>query len=187
MSKNRIYKIKDKILVRGNENKLTEDEILVKEENGSVVLKERVNGEVKSVAGSNEFYLNLPTLESSKVYEVHVPAVCTNYDLNTKTFKFEVDLTSQNVNASDYDVFVIKQFTSEDSNLSGKFDGYSLVLDNTEDTPYTEDVLGYTSREVSSDVASVAGSDVLKGAVTSGDLETKDGLIVKIFGIGFLA
>lgn len=53
MSKNRIYKIKDKILVQGNENKLTENEILVKEENGSIVLKERVNGEVKSIAGSS--------------------------------------------------------------------------------------------------------------------------------------
>lgn len=185
--KNRIYKIKDKILVQGNENKLTENEILVKEENGYVVLKERVNGEVKSIAGGSEFYLNLPILESSKVYEVPVPAVCTDYNLNTKTFKFEVDLTGQNVNVSDYDVFVIKQFTTEDSNLSGKFDGYSLVLDNTEDTSYTEDVLGYTSREVSSDVASVTGSDILKGAVTSGDLEVKNGLIIKIFGVGFLA
>lgn len=47
--KNRIYKIKDKILVQGNENELTKDEVLVKEENGSVVLKERVNGEVKDI------------------------------------------------------------------------------------------------------------------------------------------
>lgn len=47
--KKRVYKIKDKILVRGNENELTEDEVLVKEENGSVVLKERVNGEVKGI------------------------------------------------------------------------------------------------------------------------------------------
>ena len=51
--KNRIYKIKDKILVRGNENELTKYEVLVKEENGSVVLKERVNGEVKSIAGGS--------------------------------------------------------------------------------------------------------------------------------------
>lgn len=47
--KNRVYKIKDKILVRGNENELTKDEVLVKEENGSIVLKERVNGEVKDI------------------------------------------------------------------------------------------------------------------------------------------
>ena len=47
--KNRVYKIKDKILVQGNENELTKDEVLVKEENGSVVLKERVNGEVKDI------------------------------------------------------------------------------------------------------------------------------------------
>lgn len=47
--KNRVYKIKDKILVRGNENELTKDEILVKEENDSVVLKERVNGQVKDI------------------------------------------------------------------------------------------------------------------------------------------
>lgn len=53
MSKNRIYKIKDKILVQGNENELTENELLVKEENDSVVLKERVNGEVKSISGGN--------------------------------------------------------------------------------------------------------------------------------------
>lgn len=139
------------------------------------------------VGRSCEFYLNLPTLSSSKVYEIPVSAVCTDYDLNTRTFKFEVDLTSQNVSASDYDVFVIKQFTTEDSNLSGKFEGYSLILDNTEDTSHTEDVLGYTSVEVSADVASVVGSDVLKGAVTTGDLEVKDGLIVKIFGTGFLA
>ena len=39
--KNRIYKIKDKILVQGDENLLKENEILVKEENDSVVLKER--------------------------------------------------------------------------------------------------------------------------------------------------
>lgn len=49
--KNRVYKIKDKILVQGNENELTENEVLVKEENGSVILKERVNGEIKSIAG----------------------------------------------------------------------------------------------------------------------------------------
>jgi hypothetical protein len=47
--KNRVYKIKDKILVQGNENELTKNEILVKEENDSVVLKERVNGEVKDI------------------------------------------------------------------------------------------------------------------------------------------
>ena len=47
--KKRVYKIKDKILVQGDENLLTEDEVLVKEENGSVVLKERVNGEVINI------------------------------------------------------------------------------------------------------------------------------------------
>lgn len=61
--KNRVYKIKDKILVRGNENELTKDEVLVKEENGSVVLKERVNGEVINVVvggGSNIMYIKFP-------------------------------------------------------------------------------------------------------------------------------
>jgi hypothetical protein len=51
--KNRVYKIKDKILVQGNENELTENEVLVKEQNGSVILKERVNGEIKSIAGGS--------------------------------------------------------------------------------------------------------------------------------------
>lgn len=47
--KNRVYKIKDKILVQGNENELTENEVLIKEQNGSIILKERVNGEVKNI------------------------------------------------------------------------------------------------------------------------------------------
>lgn len=63
--KNRIYKIKDKILVQGNENKLTENEILVKEENGSVVLKERVNGEVKSIAGGGNLITKNVTIGGS--------------------------------------------------------------------------------------------------------------------------
>ena len=65
--KNRIYKIKDKILVRGNENELTEDEVLVKEENGSVVLKERVNGEVINVVvgGATLKYIDVTNIDSS--------------------------------------------------------------------------------------------------------------------------
>ena len=61
--KKRVYKIKDKILVQGDENLLTEDEVLVKEENGSVLLKERINGEIKNVVAdggsSNIKYYNV--------------------------------------------------------------------------------------------------------------------------------
>ena len=80
--KKRVYKIKNKILVQSNENELTEDEILVKEENGSVLLKERVNGEVFNIVvkGGNP----TPT-------EVSVNASSETLSISTNVMVFTLD------------------------------------------------------------------------------------------------
>lgn len=66
--KKRVYKIKDKILVQGDENLLNEDEVLVKEENDSVILKERVNGNVKDIVvkgGATLKYIDVTNTDGS--------------------------------------------------------------------------------------------------------------------------
>jgi hypothetical protein len=98
--KNRIYKIKDKILVRGNENELTKDEVLVKEENGSVVLKERVNGQVRSIAGgseSNSNFLVLKTyIDSNHLNDPGLQMLGLNFPM------FEEDIARKENNAKIY-------------------------------------------------------------------------------------
>ena len=118
--KKRVYKIKDKILVQGDENLLTEDEVLVKEENGSVLLKERVNGEVKDIVGggststngSNESIglksINLDSLRIVEIQEVVNLSVFDSY------FTFDVNLSKLNITASEYDALQFKNFTSND-------------------------------------------------------------------------
>jgi hypothetical protein len=77
--KNRVYKIKDKILVRGNENELTKDEVLVKEENGSILLKERVNGQIINVVlnnrSINEIDVNSTSINPDTDADIPTPAV----------------------------------------------------------------------------------------------------------------
>lgn len=57
--KKRIFTVKDKILVKGDENKLNNNEILVEDEGALLVLKERVNGKIKTISKSSKEALNL--------------------------------------------------------------------------------------------------------------------------------
>jgi hypothetical protein len=57
--KKRIFTVKDKILVKGDENKLNNNEILVEDEGTLLVLKERVNGKIKTISKSSKEALNL--------------------------------------------------------------------------------------------------------------------------------
>lgn len=86
--KNRVYKIKDKILVQGNENKLTENEVLVKEENGSVILKERVNGEIKSIAGGST-EIKTKDIQIQKGSETNSDVKISRYYLNSDEHDLE--------------------------------------------------------------------------------------------------
>lgn len=99
--KNRIYKIKDKILVQGNENELTENEVLVKEENGSVVLKERVNDEVKDIVVANKgkqllVYPSAPTNQQS-------------FSFNSVIFDIELNVSYEELKTVDSIKIVLDQ------------------------------------------------------------------------------
>ena len=120
--KNRIYKIKDKILVQGDENLLKENEVLVKEENDSVVLKERVNGEVKSIAGSSESNSNFLVLktyiDSNHLNDPGLKMLGLNFPM------FEEDIARKENNAKIYEK-IIENIDS----FNGEFDDSGIPYD----------------------------------------------------------
>ena len=171
--KNRIYKIKDKILVQGDENLLKENEVLVKEFDKNVQLKTLQDGKIINLT-NNKFYTNLSTTLNNS-YEVPVEAVCTDYNSEDRTYNFEVDLNGLDVKVAGYDSFIITKFTTEDPVLAEKFASaqHRLILFSSD---LNTSGISYTN-------LTLDGSSV-GGALTDGEDVIENGVLLKIKGKG---
>ena len=117
--KKRIYTINNKILVKGNENELTKDEVLVKEENGSVVLKERVNGKVVNIVTKEDI---VTTLEMSSEL---IESGCAIFSSELDNFDFHatkviIDTTSFGLESISGIVELIQMDSRADGDVSIK-------------------------------------------------------------------
>jgi hypothetical protein len=130
--KNRIYKIKNKNLVTGNPNEVTENEILVKENNdGTVELSHRNNGTLETLGSggngggsksSSIIYFNANNIDLFKEQYLY-----------SMGFLFKIDNTNNNVPKIDivsgYDAADAKFF----SDFKERYKLYAVAVDfNTE-------------------------------------------------------
>lgn len=99
--KKRIYKINNKNLVTGNPNEVTENEILVKENNdGTIELSHRNNGTLETLGsggsegGSNVKYYDVSNLEQNQLNTILMLAILCKYSTQDNPSSKIVNLMS---------------------------------------------------------------------------------------------